>query len=98
MRPRSSRSGLSTATTRTTHGTPATIRNLVRDEPGAILEALQADADLVIVSGGSSVGVEDLAPMLVAQHGELAVHGIAMRPSSPTGLADRTSYGGEIAI
>jgi molybdopterin molybdotransferase len=59
---------------------------LVRDEPGAILEALQADADAVIVSGGSSVGVEDLAPMLVAQHGELAVHGIAMRPSSPTGL------------
>jgi molybdopterin molybdotransferase len=42
--------------------------------------------DIVIVSGGSSVGVEDLAPMLVAQHGELAVHGIAMRPSSPTGL------------
>jgi molybdopterin molybdotransferase len=59
---------------------------LVRDEPGAILEALQADADVVIVSGGSSVGVEDLAPMLVAQYGELAVHGIAMRPSSPTGL------------
>jgi len=59
---------------------------LVRDEPGAILEALQADADVVIVSGGSSVGVEDLAPMLVAEHGELAVHGIAMRPSSPTGL------------
>jgi molybdopterin molybdotransferase len=59
---------------------------LVRDEAGAILDALQADADVVIVSGGSSVGVEDLAPMLVAQHGELAVHGIAMRPSSPTGL------------
>jgi molybdopterin molybdotransferase len=32
------------------------------------------------------VGIEDLAPLLVAQHGELAVHGIAMRPSSPTGL------------
>lgn len=42
--------------------------------------------DIVIVSGGSSVGVEDLAPMLVAEHGELAVHGIAMRPSSPTGM------------
>jgi molybdopterin molybdotransferase len=40
----------------------------------------------VIVSGGSSVGIEDLAPTLVAAHGELAVHGIAMRPSSPTGL------------
>jgi molybdopterin molybdotransferase len=59
---------------------------LVRDDPGAILEALQADADVVIVSGGSSVGIEDLAPVLVAQHGELAVHGIAMRPSSPTGF------------
>jgi molybdopterin molybdotransferase len=59
---------------------------LVRDDSNAILKALQADADIVIVSGGSSVGIEDLAPMLVAQNGELAVHGIAMRPSSPTGL------------
>jgi molybdopterin molybdotransferase len=59
---------------------------LVRDEPDAILAALHADADIVIVSGGSSVGIEDLAPTLVATHGELAVHGIAMRPSSPTGL------------
>ena len=61
-------------------------RGLVRDDAGAIAEALLADADVVIVSGGSSVGIEDLAPALVAQHGELAVHGIAMRPSSPTGL------------
>ncbi len=59
---------------------------LVLDDRDAILESLQADADIVIVSGGSSVGIEDLAPMLVARHGELAVHGIAMRPSSPTGL------------
>jgi molybdopterin molybdotransferase len=59
---------------------------LVRDDRDAILEALHADADVVIVSGGSSVGIEDLAPILVAEHGELAVHGIAMRPSSPTGL------------
>lgn len=59
---------------------------LVRDERDAVLNALRADADVVIVTGGSSVGIEDLAPMLVAEHGELAVHGIAMRPSSPTGL------------
>ena len=59
---------------------------LVRDDPAAILEALQADADIIIVSGGSSVGIEDIAPVLLAQHGELAVHGIAMRPSSPTGF------------
>ena len=59
---------------------------IVQDDRAAILAALRADADIVIVSGGSSVGVEDLAPMLVAEYGELAVHGIAMRPSSPTGL------------
>ena len=59
---------------------------LVRDDRAAILEALKSDADVVIVSGGSSVGIEDLAPMLVAQIGDLAVHGIAMRPSSPTGM------------
>jgi len=59
---------------------------LVRDDPAAILEAFQSDVDIVIVSGGSSVGIEDHAPVLLAQHGELAVHGIAMRPSSPTGF------------
>jgi molybdopterin molybdotransferase len=59
---------------------------LVPDEHDAILNALHAEADVIIVSGGSSVGMEDLAPMLLARHRELAVHGIAMRPSSPTGL------------
>ena len=59
---------------------------LVPDEPDAILEALADESDLVIVSGGSSVGLEDLAPMLLETHGELWVHGIAMRPSSPTGF------------
>lgn len=59
---------------------------LVRDDADSIVAALHADADVIIVSGGSSVGVEDLAPTLVATHGELAVHGIAMRPSSPTGM------------
>lgn len=73
---------------------------IVRDETEAILAALTGPPeagvpdrdvgsgapDVVIVSGGSSVGIEDLAPMLVAKHGELAVHGIAMRPSSPTGM------------
>lgn len=67
-------------------GGVADFPGLVRDDADAILEALQADADIVIVTGGSSVGIEDLAPVLMAEHGELAVHGIAMRPSSPTGL------------
>jgi molybdopterin molybdotransferase len=59
---------------------------IVPDDRDAILVALRADADIILVSGGSSVGQEDHVPTLLAEHGELAVHGIAMRPSSPTGM------------
>ena len=59
---------------------------IVPDRPEAILDAIRSEAELVLVSGGSSVGQEDHAPVLVAEHGQLAVHGIAMRPSSPTGM------------
>lgn len=59
---------------------------IVPDEPDAILAALRDEADVVLVSGGSSVGQEDFAPQLVAQHGQLPIHGIAMRPSSPAGM------------
>jgi molybdopterin molybdotransferase len=57
------------------------------DSPSQIREALTTPgADVILVSGGSSVGEEDYAPGLVAELGELPIHGIAMRPSSPTGL------------
>ena len=59
---------------------------ILPDEPSAILNAMRDDADVVLVSGGSSVGQEDYAPVLLAEHGELAIHGIAMRPSSPAGM------------
>jgi molybdopterin molybdotransferase len=59
---------------------------IVEDNPAAILQAMQTPADVTLVSGGTSVGPEDHAPVLLAEHGELAIHGIAMRPSSPTGL------------
>ncbi len=57
------------------------------DDPSAIREALSAPgADVILVSGGSSVGSEDHAPQLLAELGELAIHGVAMRPSSPAGM------------
>lgn len=67
-------------------GGVADFPGLVPDDREALSHALNADADVIIVSGGSSVGIEDLAPTLLAEHGELAIHGIAMRPSSPTGM------------
>ncbi len=51
----------------------------------AILDASRL-VDLLLVSGGSSTGPEDHAPGLVAELGELAVHGVAIRPASPSGL------------
>jgi molybdopterin molybdotransferase len=57
------------------------------DDPDAIRTALLAPgADVILVSGGSSVGREDYAPRLIAEIGELAIHGVAMRPSSPAGV------------
>jgi molybdopterin molybdotransferase len=55
-----------------------------RDEIRKVLGA--AGADVILVSGGSSVGREDYAPQLLAELGELAIHGVAMRPSSPAGI------------
>ena len=57
------------------------------DDASTIREALTAPgADVILVSGGSSVGVEDYAPRLLEEAGELAIHGVAMRPSSPAGV------------
>jgi molybdopterin molybdotransferase len=43
-------------------------------------------ADVLLISGGSSTGPEDHAPSLVAERGELLVHGVALRPASPAGV------------
>ena len=47
-----------------------------------ILEAAQTH-DLVIVNAGSSAGSEDFTARIVAELGQLLVHGIAVRPGHP---------------
>ena len=59
---------------------------LVPDDRESLIAALAEPADVVLVSGGSSVGLEDHAPRVLADHGTLAIHGIAMRPSGPAGM------------
>ncbi len=53
-----------------------------------IREGLE-QADLVITTGGTSVGYPDLVPMAINQIGTpgVIVHGVAMRPGMPTALA-----------
>ena len=60
---------------------------IMPDKPDVIRAAINDErADVVVVSGGSSVGEEDHAPRILAELGELAIHGVAMRPSSPAGM------------
>jgi molybdopterin molybdotransferase len=59
----------------------------LRDDEMAMRAALAAPgADVIVTAGAASVGTEDRVPSLVADLGELTVHGVAMRPSSPTGV------------
>ncbi len=59
----------------------------VPDDRRALEQALLAsEADVVLVSGGSSVGDEDHAPAALASLGEVLFHRVAMRPAGPVGL------------
>ncbi len=59
----------------------------LRDDADVLRAAIEsASADVLLLSGGSSVGPEDHAPNVLSELGELVVHGVAMRPSSPTGF------------
>jgi len=60
---------------------------ILPDVPERIAGAMNdAEADVVLVSGGSSVGQEDHAPRLLGELGTLDFHGVSMRPSSPAGV------------
>jgi len=60
---------------------------IIPDLPEEIRKAMADEtADVVLVSGGTSVGQEDHAPRLLSELGRLDFHGISMRPSSPTGI------------
>jgi molybdopterin molybdotransferase len=59
----------------------------VSDRHDAVRAAMASGTeDVVLVSGGSSVGPEDHAPLALAEIGELTVHGVHMRPGSPAGF------------
>jgi molybdopterin molybdotransferase len=47
---------------------------------------MRPGSDVIVTAGAASVGVEDRVPILVGELGELLVHGVTMRPSSPTGV------------
>ena len=71
------------------HGGVAETRRPVDDSVESLAAALDAcaDADVIVFSGGSSVGARDLIVELVALRGEMIFHGIAVKPGKPTAFA-----------
>jgi len=69
------------------------LRGLVPDNYDLLFKALGEsleEADLVLLSGGSSIGVRDLSLKAITHlpNSEILVHGVAIRPGKPTILAD----------
>ena len=63
-------------------------REVVTDDEAALRAAIEADLDhdAVVTTGGSSVGERDLVPEVVADLGEVLVHGVALKPGHPVAL------------
>ncbi len=71
------------------HGGAPQAKPPVHDAIDALVRALDecADADVIVFSGGSSVGNRDLVLDVVAARGRMVFHGIAVRPGKPTAFA-----------
>jgi molybdopterin molybdotransferase len=74
-------------------GAEVTTHAPVPDDEGAIeavIRGAMRSTDLLLVTGGSSVGERDHLPAIFPRLGRLLFHGIAVRPGKPT-LAVRTA-------
>jgi molybdopterin molybdotransferase len=71
------------------HGGIPDPRHAAEDTLDALTDALDATAhaDLIVFSGGSSVGERDLIVDAVRARGQMIFHGIAVKPGKPTAFA-----------
>jgi molybdopterin molybdotransferase len=69
-------------------GGTADLQDAVGDYRAAIRSAVEANlgADVVVTTGGSSVGEHDVVAGVVDGLGEVLVHGVAIQPGHPVGF------------
>ncbi|QGN07948.1 molybdopterin molybdenumtransferase MoeA [Halorhabdus sp. CBA1104] len=69
-------------------GGQATKAEIVTDDVDRLSDAIvrRTDRDLLVTTGGSSVGDRDLLPEVIESVGELVVHGVAIKPGHPLGF------------
>jgi putative molybdopterin biosynthesis protein len=74
------------AATATEYGAHAVQKHIVKDSVAllrqTILDAL-ADSDMVVINAGSSAGREDFTANVIAELGEVIVHGVSIKPGKP---------------
>lgn len=73
-------------------GGEAKYLGIARDEPRSLTNFIKrglATCDVVVLSGGSSAGAGDIAPVVIDRMGKpgVIVHGLAMKPGKPTFVA-----------
>jgi molybdopterin molybdotransferase len=69
------------------HGCVPVTYGIIRDDRGTFRAAFAravAECDAVIISGGSSKDDRDMAAAVIAEQGEVLVHGVAIAPGKPT--------------
>lgn len=68
------------------NGCSPVILPITPDDEASLLEALQRalEFDMVVVTGGSSVGAEDMLSRTLERVGEALFHGVQIKPGKPT--------------
>jgi putative molybdopterin biosynthesis protein len=70
----------------TEYGAHAVQKNIVKDNAPflrqTILDAI-VDSDVVVINAGSSAGREDFTASVIAELGEVIVHGVSIKPGKP---------------
>ncbi len=68
-------------------GAEPVLHPIVQDDLSVLTQVMtDCRADLLVVTGGSSIGREDFAPVVANDVGEVAFHGVAVKPGSSTGI------------
>jgi molybdopterin molybdotransferase len=70
------------------YGGKPSVWDIVPDDLEKLTEAVRNGLgyDLIVTTGGTSVGVRDLLPQIVASMGKVVVHGVGIRPGRPVGM------------
>jgi molybdopterin molybdotransferase len=70
------------------YGGKPSVWDIVPDDLEKLTEVARTgiDYDLIVTTGGTSMGVRDLMPQIVASMGKVVVHGVGIRPGRPVGM------------